>query len=148
RDFHVTGVQTCALPIYGRCREGQNVVASEQPIDHPLLERSRHGDHPEHGRLGGNGAKLLVGMSHGRVRATPKRRYRTGNRNKVRAVAEISPPTTTMASGRCISDPGPVAKSSGTSPKAAMLAVIITGRRRRLAPSTTVSSMPRPRSRS
>ena len=43
---------------------------------------------------------------------------------------------TTIASGFWISEPGPLANSSGTRPKAAMLAVISTGRRRRFAPST------------
>ena len=58
----------------------------------------------------------------------------------VSSVALTSPPMTTMASGFWISEPGPLAKSSGTRPKAAMLAVISTGRRRRFAPSTTISA--------
>lgn len=46
-----------------------------------------------------------------------------------------SPPMTTMASGRCISEPGPVANNKGINAKAALLAVIMTGRKRRRAPS-------------
>lgn len=53
----------------------------------------------------------------------------------VSAVELTSPPITTIAKGFWISEPGPVANSSGTSPNAAMLAVIITGRSRRTAPS-------------
>jgi hypothetical protein len=60
-----------------------------------------------------------------------------GSRISVSAVAVIRPPMTTMASGRWISEPGPLANSSGTRPKAVMLAVISTGRSRRSAPSTT-----------
>ena len=51
-----------------------------------------------------------------------------------------SPPMTTMASGFWISEPGPVANKSGTRPKAAMLAVISTGRSLRIAPSNTALS--------
>jgi hypothetical protein len=85
----------------------------------------------------------IVGPSAG-----PKRRYRIGSRISVSRVEDTSPPMTTMASGRWISEPGPVANSSGTRPKAAMLAVISTGRSRRLAPSTTTSASGRPSARS
>lgn len=50
------------------------------------------------------------------------------------AVAVMSPPITPMARGRCTSEPGPVAKSSGIKPNAVIEAVISTGRRRRFAP--------------
>lgn len=53
---------------------------------------------------------------------------------RVRAVEVTNPPVTTIARGRWISEPGPVAKRSGTNPSAAMLAVIKTGRKRRTAP--------------
>ena len=78
------------------------------------------------------------------VLVTPKRRNRMGSRMSVRAVDVTSPPMTTIASGRWISEPGPSAKSSGTSPNAAMLAVIITGRRRRTDPSKTTSAIGMP----
>ena len=42
---------------------------------------------------------------------------------------------TTIASGRWISDPGPLANKNGTRPRAATVAVIITGRKRNLVPS-------------
>ena len=53
------------------------------------------------------------------------------------------PPITTIASGRWISEPGPLANSSGTRPIAAMLAVMSTGRSRRCAPRTTISAAAR-----
>jgi hypothetical protein len=60
-----------------------------------------------------------------------------GSRISVRAVAVISPPMTTMANGRWISEPGPVANNSGINPKAVIDAVISTGRKRLLAPWVT-----------
>ena len=48
-----------------------------------------------------------------------------------------SPPATTMASGRWISEPGPLASSSGTMPSAVMQAVISTGRSRSRTPCRT-----------
>ncbi len=65
---------------------------------------------------------------------------------RVRAVEVTRPPTTTTASGRWTSEPGPLAKSMGKRPKAAMLAVIKTGRNRRFAPSTTTSPKAMPAS--
>ena len=56
--------------------------------------------------------------------AAQKRRYRIGSRNKVSAVELASPPMTTIASGRWISEPGPVANSTGSKPNAAIVAVI------------------------
>src|SRR5690349_4545126 len=44
----------------------------------------------------------------------PNRRYRIGRRISVKAVDETRPPITTIASGRWISEPGPVANKSGT----------------------------------
>ena len=54
---------------------------------------------------------------------------------------------TTIASGRWISLPGPLANSSGTRPSAVMLAVISTGRRRRMAPSRTACARLAPAAR-
>src|SRR5690606_40638999 len=34
RDFHVTGVQTCALPIYGRLMAAQLLGLDEVPVDY------------------------------------------------------------------------------------------------------------------
>src|SRR2546427_233247 len=76
--------------------------------------------------------------------AWPNRRYSTGSRTRVSAVELTSPPITTMASGRWISEPGPLASSRGTRPKAVMEAVISTGRSRRSEPSRTTCSMGRP----
>ena len=44
------------------------------------------------------------------------------------------PPTTTVASGRCVSAPTPVDSSIGTRPRIATEAVISTGRSRSAAP--------------
>jgi hypothetical protein len=52
---------------------------------------------------------------------------RAGNTIKVNMVEVNSPPTTTVASGRCISDPTPVDSNSGIKPNAAINAVIKTG---------------------
>src|SRR6185312_1397570 len=74
----------------------------------------------------------------------PKRRNKVGSSSKVSAVHVTRPLITTIASGRCTSEPGPEANSSGTSARAAMEAVMSTGRRRRIAPSRTTwsSGMP------
>ena len=66
----------------------------------------------------------------------------------VSRVEVTSPPMTTTASGFWISEPGPLAVSIGTSPIAAMLAVISTGRSRRIAPSRTTWSSGMPCARS
>ena len=62
----------------------------------------------------------------------------------VNNVELISPPVTTMASGFWISEPGPVANSTGNRPKAVMLAGISTGRRPPLAPSKTTQGVTLP----
>ena len=59
---------------------------------------------------------------------------------------DARPPTTTVAKGRCTSDPTPVDSSMGMSPKAAMAAVISTGRRRDNAPKNMASAWFRPES--
>ena len=58
---------------------------------------------------------------------------------KVSSVEEMRPLITTMARGLCISDPGPVAKSRGSKPNAAMVAVISTGLSLLIEPSITAS---------
>ena len=67
----------------------------------------------------------------------PKRKYSIGNNTSLSSVEVTKPPITTIAKGRLISEPGPVANNSDTKPKAAMLALISTGRNLRFAPSTT-----------
>ena len=64
-----------------------------------------------------------------------------GRIKRVRALEVASPPSTTMARGFWTSLPTPPPISIGTSPRAAMLAVISTGRRRLFAPISTASSM-------
>ena len=54
------------------------------------------------------------------------------------------PPITTVANGRCTSEPMPVFRAIGTNPSAATSAVISTGRSRVKAPSTIASSSKRP----
>ncbi len=59
----------------------------------------------------------------------------------------ISPPITTTASGRCTSDPGPVANRNGISPSIATVAVISTGRSRCVQPCTSAARCAMPSSR-
>ena len=62
-------------------------------------------------------------------------------------VDEMTPPMTTVASGRCTSAPAPVAIAIGTNPSEATRAVINTGRSRVSAPSRTASINARPSAR-
>ena len=57
-----------------------------------------------------------------------------GKTTNVKSVDEITPPTTTVASGRCTSAPMPVFNAIGINPKLATKAVIKTGLNRWLAP--------------
>ncbi len=61
--------------------------------------------------------------------------------------APMSPPTMTMANGRCESEPMPCDVAAGSRPRVATSMVIIMGRRRRTAPSMAASSMEWPRTR-
>ena len=61
--------------------------------------------------------------------------YNAGSTTSVRSVDEIIPPMTTVASGRCTSEPMPVFRAIGTKPSEATSAVIRTGRSRVRAPS-------------
>src|SRR3546814_18611342 len=45
--------------------------------------------------------------------------YNTGSRNSVNKVEVINPPTTTVASGLCVSAPTPLDRSIGTRPRIA-----------------------------
>jgi hypothetical protein len=63
-------------------------------------------------------------------------------------VAVNRPPTTTVASGRCVSAPTPPDTSIGARPRIATLAVISTGRNRRAVPCRTASRIGRPLARS
>ena len=82
----------------------------------------------------------------GFARGSAKRSYRMGSSTSVSTVAVTSPPITTTASGRWISDPGPVAKRKGTSASAAMAAVSVTGVMRRFVPSRTACDRSKPSS--
>ncbi|MNE11684.1 hypothetical protein D3C80_1044520 [compost metagenome] len=64
-------------------------------------------------------------------------RYNAGNTNRVRNVAVMSPPITTVASGRCTSAPAPLLSAIGRKPKEATAAVINTGRKRLRVPVIT-----------
>lgn len=66
----------------------------------------------------------------------------------MRMVEVISPPMTTLASGRCTSLPGEVESAIGTNPRLATSAVMSTGRRRSAAPVRTASSSGCPAARS
>src|SRR5512139_866783 len=70
--------------------------------------------------------------------------YRTGSSTRVSRVELSRPPTTTVASGRCVSAPTPEDSNIGTRPRIATLAVISTGRSRRTVPSVTASRTLRP----
>ena len=60
--------------------------------------------------------------------------YKTGSTTSVSKVAEINPPTTTVASGFCTSAPAEPETAIGKNPKAAADAVSKTGLSRSLAP--------------
>ena len=64
--------------------------------------------------------------------------YRIGNTKSVRNVARSKPPITTVASGRCTSEPAPVLVAIGKNPSEATNAVISTGRKRIFVPSKTI----------
>ena len=63
-----------------------------------------------------------------------------GNTSNVSTVDETIPPMTTVASVRCTSAPVPLLRAMGTKPRLATRAVINTGRKRVMAPSTTASN--------
>ena len=63
-----------------------------------------------------------------------------GKMNSVRIVEVTSPPITTIASGREVSDPMPVEVAAGISPMAAINAVINTGLIRVITPLRIASS--------
>ncbi len=54
-------------------------------------------------------------------------------------IAESNPPITTVASGRCTSEPSPEFRAMGRKPRLATSAVVMTGRRRCMAPVRTAS---------
>jgi hypothetical protein len=71
-----------------------------------------------------------------------------GSTNSVSAVELSRPPMTTVASGRCTSDPGPVANTIGIRLKIAMLAVIRTALSLVSHPSSTARDTLSPAARS
>ena len=74
--------------------------------------------------------------------------YNTRNTSSDITVALMTPPITTVASGRCTSAPMPVLVAMGTKPNAATSVVISTGRRRIRAACSMACSRSRPRARS
>src|SRR5215831_310243 len=86
---------------------GYKIALFAEVIEQFTAKRSR-GDQREADELGTHLVSFAV---------PPNRRYRIGRRISVKAVEESRPPITTMASGRWISDPGPVANKSGIRPK-------------------------------
>ncbi len=70
---------------------------------------------------------------------TSRREYSTGNTINVSGVAVISPPITTVASGRCTSAPAEVEIAIGKNPSAAAEAVSNTGRILLVVPTTIIS---------
>jgi hypothetical protein len=80
-----------------------------------------------------NSAELFFFAAQGTEREN--RADSVGNTTKVRRVAEIRPPMTTVAMGRWTSASVPVDRAMGTNPSEATNAVIVTGRNRVRAPS-------------
>ena len=74
-------------------------------------------------------------------------RYSAGSTKSVSRVDETIPPITTVASGRCTSEPSPTFSAIGTKPRLATRAVINTGLSRVNAPSRIASSSGRPAAR-
>src|SRR6266568_5536949 len=70
--------------------------------------------------------------------------YKTGLTKKPRSKREISPATTTIAKGFCVSLPTPVERAAGSKPRQATSAVIMIGRRRNSEASSVASRMVRP----
>src|SRR5690606_40286386 len=71
RDFHVTGVQTCALPIYGRLRTLSVVVVDE--LRGRVAGVGGRGRAPGEGSLAGNRRRSLREVGEG-VRVVGGRR--------------------------------------------------------------------------
>ena len=65
--------------------------------------------------------------------------YKIGRTYKVRKVAKIKPPITTVAKGLCTSAPSPVLKAIGKNPNEATKAVIKTGLNLVFPPFITIS---------
>src|SRR5690606_40886113 len=99
RDFHVTGVQTCALPIYFDIKSGRTGTASAQALlghaaAHRLdvqwiLETHAHADHLSAGhwlksRLPGATLAIGSGIQIGRASCRETRRTAGGARRRPR----------------------------------------------------------------
>ena len=67
--------------------------------------------------------------------------YKSGRTKSVSNVANINPPITTVAKGRCTSAPAPLLSAIGIKPREATAAVINTGRKRLSPPSITILTM-------
>src|SRR5690606_3084227 len=110
RDFHVTGVQTCALPICPASPGG--------PGERPVLDRLRRvplpgGIHPRAGRIPGPAGRR---HEHGTV-AVPA--HGAGRRGFVRAQCKATVPLTEMLTVTLPASSGTSADSA-----AALLAII------------------------
>jgi hypothetical protein len=64
----------------------------------------------------------------------------TGTTNKIKTGASSMPPTITVASGRCVSEPIPVESAAGNSPMHADMHIIKTGSMRTSAARSSASS--------
>src|SRR5690606_33178259 len=85
------------------------------------------------------GADAGFDFFHASASFSSNQRYSVGNTTRVSKVEVTRPPMTTMASGRCTSDPGPSENRKGIRPSIATVAVITTGRKRWRTPSVTAS---------
>src|SRR6266478_5794807 len=74
------------------------------------------------------------------LRRPAVKQYRLGSTNNVNNKVDSNPPTTTVASGLCTSDPMPVARAAGTIPNSATRIIINTGRNCAFAPAMAASS--------
>src|SRR5690606_41078890 len=72
RDFHVTGVQTCALPIY---RDADRVALGTQQLVQPRRRQSLLGRRPARGLLQQRGDARADGLAH---RPRPRLRLEIG----------------------------------------------------------------------
>src|SRR5690606_4270996 len=141
----VVGLQLHQRPARGHPMDAEldaSIRMLEKPVDDPVFDARRNQQHQAH--EGGKSSHGRTSASRGRDGGAPNLRNIAGSSSRVSAVDETSPPITTIASGRWISEPGPVANNSGTSPPAVIAAVIITGRSRRFAPSTAACAIDMP----
>src|SRR5256885_11972801 len=81
RDYKVTGVQTCALPISGRISDGSSGDVAGTAVGDPaglVAERVPDGRSPA--VLGGGALDLVRGRGHAPAEPGRERRHRFGHR--------------------------------------------------------------------